>query len=221
MTKQTSGSLSIIPAAAVFDKGLGNADLRVLNALGAFADRSGRCWPATTTLAQKLGVSARRVRTCLRTLEAHRYIYTEHRPGQRSIYTLDRAPLNPGTLPSGVEPDPGTSASGGAEHELPGTPEHEVPPNGVTNGTNNNYAFAGKIIRLTQADFDKWTEAYPRIDLRAELQALDDWYDNNLTGGDRNKWFARCSQALAKKNRRVQAEATGANEEIRYNDGVY
>ncbi len=87
--------------------------------------------------------------------------------------------------------------------------------------TKNHYAFAGKIIRLTQTDFDTWANAYQHIDLRAQLQALDDYYDNHLTGGDRNKWFTRCSQALAKKNERVRAETAGANEEIRYNDGVY
>ncbi len=34
---------------------------------------------------------------------------------------------------SGVEGDPGTSASGGAERELPGTPERDVPPKGTIN----------------------------------------------------------------------------------------
>lgn len=61
-----ASTLSVIPVEAVFDRRLGNADIRVLCALGAFADRNGKCWPATTTLAEKLGVSDRRVRECLR-----------------------------------------------------------------------------------------------------------------------------------------------------------
>ena len=91
--------------------------------------------------------------------------------------------------------------------------------NDIKNDTNNDYIFAGQIIRLTQTNFDTWAKAYPNIDLGAQLQALDDYYDRNLTGGDRNEWFARCSQALAKRNER--ARAGQQREEPRFNDGVY
>ena len=91
-----ASTLSVIPVEGVFDRRLGNADIRVLCALGAFADRHGKCWPATTTLAQKLGVSDRRVRECLRNLEARGHLCTEHRPGQRSVYLLVRKPVDPG-----------------------------------------------------------------------------------------------------------------------------
>ncbi len=87
--------------------------------------------------------------------------------------------------------------------------------------TKNHYAFAGKIIRLTQANFDTWANAYQHIDLGAQLQALDDYYDNHLTGGDRKTWFARCSLALAKKNERARAEQAQQREEPKFNDGVY
>ncbi len=87
--------------------------------------------------------------------------------------------------------------------------------------TKNNYTFAGKIIRLNQCDYDTWAKAYPNIDLGAQLQALDDYYDNHLTGGDRNKWFARCSQALAKKNERARSDQPRRREELKFNDGVY
>ena len=148
-----AGNLSIIPAAAAFDPTLGKAALRVLCALGAFANRQGKCWPATTTLAAELGISDRRVRVCLRELEASGYIDTEPRPGQRSTYSILRKSLDPGTVASGVEPDPGTPASGGAEHQHPGTPEHQHPPNGVTNVTMNDIPPAG--------GFDEFWRAYP------------------------------------------------------------
>ena len=93
---QPSGRLSIIPAAAVFDGRIGSADLRVLCAIAAYADRSGKCWPATTTLASELAVSDRRVRSCLRNLERCGYLKTEHRPGQRSIYVIARGGADPG-----------------------------------------------------------------------------------------------------------------------------
>ncbi len=96
-----------------------------------------------------------------------------------------------------------------------------VPPNDTKNDTKNDYAFVGKILRLTQTDFDTWAKAYQHIDLGAPLQALDDYYDRNLTGGDRNKWFARCSQALAKKNERARAGQGQQREEPKFNDGVY
>ena len=217
-----SERLSVIPAQAVFDQRLGNADLRVFSALGAFADRSGKCWPATTTLARKLGVSDRRVRACLRILEASGYLHTEHRPGQRSVYMIVRKPLDPGTSASGVDGNPGTSPSGGAERELPGTPEGEVPPkDSKKDPLKEAYAFDGKIIRLNQHDYDTWAKAYPLIDLRAQIQALDDYYDRNLTGKDRTKCFWRCSQALAKKNERARAGRGQEREEPKFNDGVY
>ncbi len=96
-----------------------------------------------------------------------------------------------------------------------------VTQNLLKNDTKNDYAFAGQIIHLSQANFDTWAKAYPLIDLRAQLQALDDYYDRNLTGGDRNKWFARCSQALAKRNERARAGQGQQREEPKFNDGVY
>ncbi len=55
MTKPRSGHLSIIPAAAVFDHRLSNADVRVLAALGTYAGKDGRCWPASTPAVQFRG----------------------------------------------------------------------------------------------------------------------------------------------------------------------
>ncbi len=113
MTKQRSARLSIIPAAAVFDERLCRTDLAVLCALGAYANRQGRCWPATTTLAGGLRVPTRQVRRCLRKLEACGYVNTEHQKGQRSVYSIIRETTDPGHIGSGVEPDPGHMGSGG------------------------------------------------------------------------------------------------------------
>ena len=212
--KPRSGRLSIIPAAAVFDRRLSHADVRVLAALGAHADKGGRCWPAIPTLAKRTGMSERHVRTCLRNLETLSYVETESRPGQSSMYLIPRnSTAGVGPNPGTVVPDPRNCTSGD-----PGT---VVPPNDTKNDTNNDYTFAGKIICLNQRDFDTWATSYPNIDLRAQLQALDDYYDSHLTGGDRKKWFARCSQALAKKNERARAEQAQQREEPKFNDGVY
>ncbi len=95
MTKPRSGRLAIIPAAAVFDRRLGHAEVRVLAALGAHADKNGRCWLATTTLAEGIRVSTRQVRRCLRNLEDCGYLKTGHQPGQRSSYLICREALDP------------------------------------------------------------------------------------------------------------------------------
>ncbi len=160
-------------------------------------------------------MSKRHARTSLRNLESIGYIETENRPGQSSKYRIPR-----NHTAGVVEPDPGTILPPPRNHTA-GDPGTVVPPNSTKNSTKNNYTFVGKIIRLTQANFDTWAKAYPLIDLRAQLQALDDYYDNHLTGGDRNKWFARCSQALAKKNERARAAQAGRREEPKFNDGVY
>ncbi len=97
MTKSRSGRLSIIPATAVFDCRLSHADIHVLAALGAHADKDGRCWPAVPTLAQKIGLSERHVHRCLQSLSKCGAVKIEKRPGQSSIYRI------PMTWVSGVE----------------------------------------------------------------------------------------------------------------------
>ncbi len=214
MTKPRSGHLSIIPSAAVFDHRLSNADVRMLAALGTYAGKDGRCWPAVTTLSMRTGICERHMRTCLHRLAERDYLEIERRPGQSSLYRLPR------NCTAGVDANPGTGVQD-PRHWSAGHPGTGVPPNDIKNDTKNDYTFAGRIIRLSHRDFNTWAKAYPLIDLGAQLQALDDYYDNHLTGGDRKKWFARCSQALAKKNERARAEQAQQREEPKFNDGVY
>ena len=49
---------------------------------------------------------------------------------------------------------------------------------GIENkGATKNYAWQGQVIRLSQAQLDKWRAAYPYIpDLEAVLQKADDYY---------------------------------------------
>lgn len=70
-----------------------------------------------------------------------------------------------------------------------------------------SYSFEGKVIRLTESDFETWSKAYPNIpDLKSELQAIDDWCEANLEPDDKNKWFHRVSRMLNSKNQRYAAE---------------
>ena len=215
MTKPRSGPLSIIPAAAVFDHRLSHTDVRVLAALAAHANKERRCWPAVSTLADEIGMSKRHALRCLQSLASHGYLQIEKRSRQSSIYQLPVTPVSP---TQAQWSDMGVTDPGHGCHRRG---DMGVTQNSIKNNTKNNYTFAGKIIRLTQTNFDTWAKAYQHIDLGAQLQALDDYYDNHLTGGDRNKWYARCSQALAKKNERARAEQAQQREEPKFNDGVY
>lgn len=173
MTKPRSGALSIIPTAAVFDSRLSRTDLAVLCAIGAYADRKGQCWPATTTLAEGLRVSTRQIRRCLRNLERCGYLRSTHRKGQRSIYFIVRDAVDPGHGGSGVPrtysdtPDtqvpgstcnPGHPGSGGADTQVPGTPDTQVPPNGVTNGVTEH---KHTVASLADEQFEVFWRAYP------------------------------------------------------------
>jgi hypothetical protein len=61
------------------------------------------------------------------------------------------------------------------------------------------YAFCGRVIKLNQADFDRWQKAYSRIDLMAQLQARDDWLWLQDANAKKN-WFKSTSNWLAKKS---------------------
>lgn len=66
-------------------------------------------------------------------------------------------------------------------------------------GAGAPYAFLGRVIRLTARDYDQWRKSFSNLDLRAELQARDDWLSTQ--GVEAHKtWFIRTSNWLAKRN---------------------
>ncbi len=204
-----SGDLAIVPAAAVFDLRLIHADIRVLAALCAYADKQGRCWPSTPTIASRTGISERHVRTCLRNLERFEYIKTERRPGLSSMYRIPRnwAAGVPRNLTAGVEPNPGTGVPE-PRNPTAGDPGTGVPPNVIKNDIKNDYAFSGVVLHLTWQNFSAWQEAYKAIpDLRAALQQRDDWLAK-LPESDRRRkdWFVPTSNWLANQNKQARVE---------------
>lgn len=73
--------------------------------------------------------------------------------------------------------------------------------------TTSSYAFEGRTIRLTQADYDRWRKRYFTItDLDGELGALDDWFESH-TDETRKKWFHITSASLNKKHQANLAKA--------------
>lgn len=65
------------------------------------------------------------------------------------------------------------------------------------------YAFCGKIIRLSKADFTRWQTSYPDLDLMASLQSRDDWLklQDEQT---KKKWFNSTSNWLANRQREAR-----------------
>lgn len=73
----------------------------------------------------------------------------------------------------------------------------------------NNYAFSGRVIRLSKRDYDTWASAYPHIaDLRAALQSRDD-YLATLDEITRKKWFPTTSRWLQTENEKAAQRAPG------------
>ncbi len=150
MTKPRSGLFAIISSAAVFDHRLSHADIRVLAALGAHADKQGRCWPAVPTLAQKIGLSERHVHRCLQALSKCGVVEIEKRPGQSSIYRI------PMTWVSGVEVgthDTGVSDPG---HGCQGT--HDM---GVTQKDTKKDTKKDSVASLPTRQFEIFWRTYP------------------------------------------------------------
>lgn len=105
-----------------------------------------------------------------------------------------RAPV-PSTInhqPSKKErPKPETSES--PSRSPPGSP-----------AAGRKYAFEGQVIRLSQADFDRWKASFSAIpDLIAELQVIDDKFAEN--GVLRREAFAKASGWLRAKHERLKA----------------
>lgn len=69
-----TGRFSRLATAAVFDTRLDCGPLRVLAALATYADENGHCYPAVSTIANRLHLSRRTVQRHMRDLEALGYL---------------------------------------------------------------------------------------------------------------------------------------------------
>jgi hypothetical protein len=69
-----SGGLSILQSAAIDDIRMGASDLRILVALGTYADAEGWCWPKQKAIADRLGVKRQAVSKSLLHLAEYGYI---------------------------------------------------------------------------------------------------------------------------------------------------
>lgn len=76
---------------------------------------------------------------------------------------------------------------------------------------NAPYVFAGKVIKINQKDFDKWQEAFPDLNLRAELMMRDDWLAEQPPE-EQKKWYMSTAAYFTKQNeKRKMQNAEYAN----------
>lgn len=66
------------------------------------------------------------------------------------------------------------------------------------------YAFEAGIIKLNAADFERWSKAYPNINLAGELTSMADWA-SRLKGEGKN-WFTVIPNQLIKLERAAKKE---------------
>jgi uncharacterized protein YdaU (DUF1376 family) len=81
-------------------------------------------------------------------------------------------------------------------------PAPEKAPGGASA---SRYRWSGGTIRLSERHYDAWLESYSHIDLKAELQSLDDYLSGqDASAKQRKDWFCFVSASLAKKNREAR-----------------
>jgi hypothetical protein len=157
-----SGRVSIVPAAAIDDKRMTASALRVLAALGTYADPEGWCWPRQQVVADRIGVTRQAVSRALRALAAWGYaeIHEQHDPktGARtaSRYRVRFDYELPPELRRTPQPD---VAGGGNLTLIPPQPDVAAPRNvGVTGHVNPSVTSpATQLVAATKEERPKRT----------------------------------------------------------------
>jgi hypothetical protein len=86
------------------------------------------------------------------------------------------------------------------------TEREDSPPAGGSS-SNGQYRWAGQIIRLTDKDFNQWTESFGAIDLPCQLAALDAHLASpQAKDHERKRWFPFVAGALKNRNEDARAK---------------
>lgn len=95
--------------------------------------------------------------------------------------------------------------------------EDPSPPRAHARGdASREYAFAGRVVRLTEGDFNQWAAAYGHLDLAAELTARDAYLAGpEVNDRDRKNWFQSTSKYLANRNAEMRQRARAGPEKPR------
>ncbi|HBY86431.1 MAG TPA: hypothetical protein DEO86_11195 [Colwellia sp.] len=61
------------------------------------------------------------------------------------------------------------------------------------------YKFNGKVIKLTEDDYNRWEKAYKNIpNLQAHLFSRDAWFDKEAEYAHKKRWYLSTVSFLAK-----------------------
>lgn len=124
------------------------------------------------------------------------------------------ASLTPPIELNGSEGSRGEGSKQGVLAGIP--PENPNPHRDSSVEGGKKYYFEEGIIRLTEADFKKWEQAYSHLSLRAELLSLADWAQREP---QIDTWFMSVKAALAKKERQALVALAKAKQEAKESAG--
>lgn len=91
------------------------------------------------------------------------------------------------------------------------------PPRAHARGAaSREYAFVGRVVRLTTPDFERWASAFKNLELTAELIARDAYLAGpEVNERDRKNWFTSTSKYLANRNAEMAHRARAGPEKPR------
>jgi uncharacterized protein YdaU (DUF1376 family) len=103
----------------------------------------------------------------------------------------NKTPPSPAQAPARVLPPTATPIEESKEEEAPAAPP------------SNQYVWEGEVVRLTKADYDKWSKMAPDVDLNAYLLDRDPW----LVANPRDNWFMCTRRDLSNRQQAITANA--------------
>lgn len=154
----------------------------VLLALANFSDDEGYCFPSQKTLADITECGERSIRRYLDQLELMGAIQRVRRHRGNGTRTSDGVYLMLDLLPANLTTGQfdhrpnglGTTGQAVAAQEYPGEQPDENKEKGRASKPDFDAA-TGKIINLPEAVMQKWSNAYPAIDIRKEVERAEAW----------------------------------------------
>lgn len=152
------------------------------------------------TLADELGWGRQRVRGFIAKLELLKSI------SQNSTHGLTLISLTNYAKYQDQKPDDQPSSNPAATQQQPIKEEGKEDKEDKEDTTAAQFAFSGKVIRLTAEAFSNWERAFPDIDLTATLQSRDDWLAHEADTQTRRRWFISTSNYLSGKQNAAKLE---------------
>lgn len=162
-------------------QGMTASQKSVLISLADQANDDGVCWPSVGSISKRTCLSERAVQNAIKWLAESGLLSIHHRQGRSTIYTVTPAEYAP---PQEVRPAKDAPPPPHHMHPTPAPdapitinePSVEPPIRKKVAREKTSFCWlTGKIVGLHDAVIDKWQEAYPAIDVRAEITKAEAW----------------------------------------------